>query len=655
MNIDSPKAPPHPWYRLHLSTWLVLLLASGVLVLLNVPGEESPRIDPVAFNELGQWDEGFRTLSHGFPLAYLWRSAACDPNPKYGYVGAPGGLGTWELTDRVLQFRPWALLADLILAAIALIVFARLCEWRRRKRKPWQFSLAELLLAATAVAAVFGWLVAERKQYHETIQHFIALETKIPGPNRSSGYTVDGSGFLARNAPIPKGQIAAYMTPWPSRWLRDLVGDEPLLGLGLGRPRMCEISWDRESREHLKDFKYLFAHYPNELMLELGGGETDDELSAIDELKELQHLTIQGAGNHILARISHLPNLQTLVLDSGRSWAHAVWDPWAGSETARGGQYRYWDLWPFYSNVSDEGLAQVGKLTDLVALQLAATNCTDRGLAHLGSLKSLEMLALRGGRFTDEGLRNLAGMQRLQILSLAAVPITDAGLAQLSELNSLEELYIEGSLVTDRGLQRLKGLPRLRVLDVTDTEVSAAGIAMLKQARPSLYVNDGTADGAAEDLNQLQIAEKGPPDDPKFGPFTNLEIWSPKLDDSNMANLGRCSEIRQLTLASRRITDVTMARVGAMNNLGLLNVAGSRITSRGLKNLVGLKELDEFVLDIAQLGEPTIETLKQMKELNLIVIEGADDSAASQRLMAKLRAALPDCRVEPQLQPDATK
>ena len=38
-NADRPKQPPRPWYRLHLSTCIVLVPLTAVLVLLIVPGD----------------------------------------------------------------------------------------------------------------------------------------------------------------------------------------------------------------------------------------------------------------------------------------------------------------------------------------------------------------------------------------------------------------------------------------------------------------------------------------------------------------------------------------------------------------------------------------------------------------------------------------
>ena len=64
--ISTPTSPRRPWYRLHFSTWVVLLLGAIVATLLVVPGELSWY--PSEHSLIAE-----RPVVHGWPLAYLRR------------------------------------------------------------------------------------------------------------------------------------------------------------------------------------------------------------------------------------------------------------------------------------------------------------------------------------------------------------------------------------------------------------------------------------------------------------------------------------------------------------------------------------------------------------------------------------------------------
>jgi hypothetical protein len=56
------------------------------------------------------------------------------------------------------------------------------------------------------------------------------------------------------------------------------------------------------------------------------------------------------------------------------------------------------------TNVTDEGLKELGKLKHLQWLVLARTKVTDEGLAHLTQLKELRMLIISGTKVTAAGV-----------------------------------------------------------------------------------------------------------------------------------------------------------------------------------------------------------------------------------------------------------
>lgn len=118
------------------------------------------------------------------------------------------------------------------------------------------------------------------------------------------------------------------------------------------------------------------------------------------------------------------------------------------------------------AEIGDEGLAHLGRLTEIKHLSLPTSKVTDKGLAHLVNLKKLESLRLWSGRITDEGLKTISGIEGLKSLTLFG-----------------------GSNVTEAGLQHLAGMKQLNYLHIAEATLSPAAIDRLKHALPRCQVS----------------------------------------------------------------------------------------------------------------------------------------------------------------------
>ena len=119
--------------------------------------------------------------------------------------------------------------------------------------------------------------------------------------------------------------------------------------------------------------------------------------------------------------------------------------------------------------LTDEGLAHVGALENIVRLNLRDTRVTNAGLVHLKGLTKLGRLHLERTRVGDEGIVHLAGLVNLEYLNLYGTKITDKALAHLGGLKKLRQLYVWQTGVTDEGVARLaKALPELRIVRGVD-------------------------------------------------------------------------------------------------------------------------------------------------------------------------------------------
>jgi hypothetical protein len=77
-------------------------------------------------------------------------------------------------------------------------------------------------------------------------------------------------------------------------------------------------------------------------------------------------------------------------------------------------------------------------------------------LAEIGKLTELQAIELSGTTVTDEGLAQLADLQNLRSMSLVNTPITDGGLVHLEKLLSLQFVWLPKNRVTQAGVESLK-------------------------------------------------------------------------------------------------------------------------------------------------------------------------------------------------------
>ncbi|NQT17194.1 MAG: hypothetical protein HQ582_30855 [Planctomycetes bacterium] len=142
----------------------------------------------------------------------------------------------------------------------------------------------------------------------------------------------------------------------------------------------------------------------------------------------------------------------------------------------------------------DADLDRLRHVPWLTNLDLNATDVTDAGMATVGRLRSLRDLDLSGTSITDAGMGQLVGLQKLQGLSLDATEVTDEGMRSLELLAELDFVSLEHTRVGDAAIDRLSKLPNLGTLSVRDTQVTRERAAVLFRSHPgSAILGRGTA------------------------------------------------------------------------------------------------------------------------------------------------------------------
>jgi hypothetical protein len=121
--------------------------------------------------------------------------------------------------------------------------------------------------------------------------------------------------------------------------------------------------------------------------------------------------------------------------------------------------------------ITDEHMALLKDLHDLVYLNLRGKDVTDAQLAPLAGIPSLIRLHLERTKITDKGMPYLKGLVNLEYLNLYGTDITDAGLVNLENMKKLKHLYLWQTKVTDAGVAKLqKALPKVEIVRGLDLQ-----------------------------------------------------------------------------------------------------------------------------------------------------------------------------------------
>lgn len=305
---------------------------------------------------------------------------------------------------------------------------------------------------------------------------------------------------------------AVKTEPAGPAWLRELVGDEPMVVFD----RLTGVDLADRRNPHSKDYKL--------------NDKINDEwlarLVAFPELKTLDvaNTSIQGPG---LKHVAQLTNLESLNLT-----LTPVKDEYLGQLKTL---TRLKILGLASTKITGEGFKELGTLTSLVNLNCHYTPVNDAGLKEISQVTSLERLEIVHTHFTDAGAAHLAKLVNLKRLQIGSRDATGAAVANLLPLKNLEELDLSDNQPTLEGLQYACQIPSLKVLRISQGNSQDAAIeliAKLPKLEHLVLGHTGISDAGVDQLAQLTQLKKLELRSPRFSPeaIARLKKALPSLE-----------------------------------------------------------------------------------------------------------------------------
>ena len=230
--------------------------------------------------------------------------------------------------------------------------------------------------------------------------------------------------------------------------LANLSGLTKLRNLSIGSPLIADDG-----------LKHLVA-LTNMVALSLKGcAVTDakfDALAGMSKLKEFDMFRTRG-GDRALGVISNCKEITKLKLRDS-----AITNKGLIEHITKFENLTSMDLGE--TQISDEALIAIGKLSKLEDLNLLRTKVTSAGVAELGRLKlkrlNLDDIASIG----DSVVQHVAKIPSLEFLHLGKTAITDSGLQGLAPLANLKDLILNDTAITDAAINQLQiKLPKLKI------------------------------------------------------------------------------------------------------------------------------------------------------------------------------------------------
>lgn len=320
----------------------------------------------------------------------------------------------------------------------------------------------------------------------------------------------------------------------------------------------------------------------------------------------------------------------------------------AGGSVSEGGEAEAGDD-PFDPRVVPQG---TGSLRQLILRD--ADPETLSLLPLIGRLPDLLSLELTGLPVRNEDLRHLRHLQQLKRLDLSRTAITDDGLEQIGLLNSLVELDLQGNSIQGEGIRFLESLPlrTLRIGSPPDGRVRLTDIARLSSLA-QLELNDiplseliqqvPSLPATLQHLGSSASRDEDIPELRRYEGITSLNLSGSPLTDESVTDFARLRQLQTLDLSHTALTGST---INLLENRPItsLRLAGLPLVPRAVLGLASLKRLKSLDLSETPVDNVSLVALTQLSSLNSLDVTDAWTTRTGRRHFREQR---PDCRLLP--------
>jgi hypothetical protein len=198
---------------------------------------------------------------------------------------------------------------------------------------------------------------------------------------------------------------------------------------------------------------------------------TDVSLAKIGRVKSLTSLTLHSAAitDRGLGYLGNARSLTSLTLGRmGNSRIRFGLPQISDAGIAQLG--RLWNLkflWLDCPRMTGAGMAGLAPLQELDYFDWICYRAGDDDLQHLARLEKLHSLHIFGGQFDGHGFVHLAPLTYLENLTLECPNLRDPAFTSIAQLPALKHLVLAYATVSVEGLMALKPAPRLQLLSVS--------------------------------------------------------------------------------------------------------------------------------------------------------------------------------------------
>jgi beta-lactamase regulating signal transducer with metallopeptidase domain/thiol-disulfide isomerase/thioredoxin len=311
-----------------------------------------------------------------------------------------------------------------------------------------------------------------------------------------------------------------------------------------------------------------------------------------------------------LAYVGRLTGLRRLILEETRITDAGV-KHLAGLDRLQAISFSAFDVDRDGFGIGDDALATIAILPALESIDLRRTKVTDDGMARLAAVKSLRSVSIPGTAVTDAGLLHLARLPHLEALRLGVydegADVTDDGMRIVGRMTGLKSLGLSGTKVGDEGLKHLAPLVNLEFLDIDETQVTIEGLAALAPLTGLRQLGASSLRGGSIDDRAAAHLAKLP----------QLESISANMELSNEGAiaLSKAPRLEYVSLRDTQITDDCCAALAAMPRLKKLWFQGCPITDAGLELLSRSSTLEYLLINDAAITSDGLRHLKKLPKL----------------------------------------